>query len=109
PKWLEKINQYRNLVFMAVGGLIALSVLLKLIVRYMPTKGSKAVERRAPVVDRVTEELEELAHCQSINREASPPAATGTPERALTPEIQPLLAEVNAETADRIRILAQKD
>jgi len=109
PPWLEKINQYRNLVFMAVGGLIALSVLLKLIVRYMPKRGNAPVERRAATIERMNEELEELAHRQALNREAPPPAA-GAGDRIVTGAgAQPLLAEVNAETAERIRNLAQKD
>lgn len=108
PKWLEQINQYRNLVFMAVGGLIALSVLLKLVVRYMPGRGNK-LERRAAATERVTEVLEELAHRQSANREAPPPSVAGAADTVIAAEIQPLLSEVNAETADRIRILAQKD
>jgi flagellar M-ring protein FliF len=105
PPWLEKINQYRNLVFMAVGGLIALSVLLKLVVRYMPKRSSAPVERRSAAIERMNEELEELAHRQALNREAPSPAA-GVPAGS---GAQPLLAEVNAETAERIRILAQKD
>jgi flagellar M-ring protein FliF len=111
PKWLEKIEQYRNLVFMAVGGLVALSVLLKLVVRYMPTRGGNApVERRAPVIERVSEDLEELAHRQAAAREGPPPAVASAGEKAVTGQaMQTLLAEVNAETADRIRILAQKD
>jgi len=109
PPWLEKINQYRDLVFMAVGGLIALSVLLKLIVRYMPKRGNAPVERRAATIERMNEELEELAHRQALNREAPPPAA-GAGDRIVTGAgAQPLLAEVNAETAERIRNLAQKD
>ncbi|HEY4085605.1 MAG TPA: flagellar basal-body MS-ring/collar protein FliF [Bryobacteraceae bacterium] len=106
PPWLEKVNQYRNLVFMAVGGLIALSVLLKLVVRYMPKRGSAPVERRQTTVERMNEELEELAQRQALNREAAPPMAgvAGAPAAA-----QPLLAEMSAETAERIRTLAQKD
>jgi len=107
PPWLEKINQYRNLVFMAVGGLIALSVLLKIIVRYMPKRGSAPVERRQTTVERMNEELEELAMRQALTREAPPPVAGAA--AATGAGAQPLLAEVNAETAERIRILAQKD
>jgi len=107
PPWLEKINQYRNLVFMAVGGLIALSVLLKIIVRYMPKRGSAPVERRQTTVERMNEELEELAMRQALTREAPPPVAGAA--AATSAGAQPLLAEVNAETAERIRILAQKD
>lgn len=109
PPWLEKINQYRNLVFMAVGGLIALSVLLKLIVRYMPKRGSAPVERRAATIERMNEELEELAQRQALNREAPPPMAGAVDKVVTGAGAQPLLAEVNAETAERIRILAQKD
>ncbi|HVW07889.1 MAG TPA: flagellar basal-body MS-ring/collar protein FliF [Bryobacteraceae bacterium] len=111
PPWLEKINQYRNLVFMAVGGLIALSVLLKLIVRYMPKRGSAPVERRAPSIERMNEELEELAQRHAMNREAPPPVAgaAGGDKVVAGAGTQPLLAEVNAETAERIRVLAQKD
>lgn len=106
PPWLEKVNQYRNLVFMAVGGLIALSVLLKLIVRYMPKRSSAPVERRQAAIERLNEELEELAQRQALNRETTPPVAgvAAAPAGA-----QPLLTEMNAETAERIRILAQKD
>lgn len=107
PPWLEKINQYRNLVFMAVGGLIALSVLLKIIVRYMPKRGSAPVERRQTTVERMNEELEELAMRQALTREAPQPVAGAA--AATGAGAQPLLAEVNAETAERIRILAQKD
>jgi len=107
PPWLEKINQYRNLVFMAVGGLIALSVLLKLIVRYMPKRNSAPVERRQTTVERMNEELEEMAMRQALNREAPPPVAGAA--AATGAGAQPLLAEMSAETAERIRILAQKD
>jgi flagellar M-ring protein FliF len=111
PPWLEKVNQYRNLVFMAVGGLIALSVLLKLIVRYMPKRSSAPVERRAAAVEQMNEALEELAQRQSMHREAPPPVAgAAAGDKAVTGAgALPLLAEMNAETADRIRILAQKD
>ena len=106
PPWLEKVNQYRNLVFMAVGALIALSVLLKLIVRYMPKRSSAPAERRQTTVERMNEELVELAQRQALNREAAPPTAGAVTTGAGT---QPLLAEMNAEPAERIRILAQKD
>jgi flagellar M-ring protein FliF len=107
PPWLEKINQYRNLVFMVVGGLIGFSVLLKLVVRYMPKRSSAPVERRAAAVEQMNEALEELAQRQALHRETPPPVAG---DRAMTGAgAIPLLAEVNAETAERIRILAQKD
>jgi flagellar M-ring protein FliF len=110
PKWLQKINQYRNLVFMVVGGLIGLSVLLKLIVRYMPTRSNATVERRAPAIERVSDELEALAQRQAANREAAPPSVAAAADKGVSGQAnQPLLAEVNAETAERIRMLAQKD
>jgi flagellar biosynthesis/type III secretory pathway M-ring protein FliF/YscJ len=64
------------------------------------------VERRQTTVERMNEELEELAQRHALTREATPPIAgvAGAPAGA-----QPLLAEMNAETAERIRILAQKD
>jgi flagellar biosynthesis/type III secretory pathway M-ring protein FliF/YscJ len=57
----------------------------------------------------MNEELEELARRQAPNREAPPPVAGAADKVVTGAGTQPLLAEVNAETAERIRILAQKD
>jgi flagellar biosynthesis/type III secretory pathway M-ring protein FliF/YscJ len=105
PAWLVTIGRYRDVVFMAVGGLLLLSILLKLIVRYMPNRGFKAT------TERVGDELEAAALLRQVSaQQSAAAAATGGKEQAAVPAESPqLLTQANAEFADRVRQFAQKE
>jgi flagellar M-ring protein FliF len=91
PAWLETINKYRNVLFMAVGGLVILSVLIKMALGYLPGRSASRV-----AVERTSDELDAAAAMRGISAHN----AAGQ---------NPVLSEVHAETAERIRQLAQKD
>jgi flagellar M-ring protein FliF len=104
PAWLEAINKYRNMVFMAVGALLALSVVIKMVLRYMP---GRSASRAA--AERASEELEVAAALRRVAAQQGAVAVPGHQDSAMPAESRQLLAEVHAETAERIRQLAQKD
>jgi flagellar biosynthesis/type III secretory pathway M-ring protein FliF/YscJ len=98
PPWLEAINKYRNVLFMAVGGLVVLGILIKIVLRYLPGRAASRV-----AVERTNDELDVAAAMRGISAQNSPSPGAGAGYQ------DPLLAEAHAETADRIRQLAQKD
>jgi flagellar M-ring protein FliF len=100
PPWLEAINKYRNLILTAVGCLVALAMVITMVIRLMPGRSS-AVAQAGPA----TGEIEEA----SRSKVAARPMASGSQDFGLNSESRPLLAEVNAETAERIRQFAQRE
>jgi flagellar M-ring protein FliF len=105
PDWLANINKYRNLLFTAVGALMTLGVLIRMVLRYMPRRSSKAETS----VERSDDELEGAARRQMAAQQAHPPEPVTRQDLHPAVEKRPLLAEMNAETAERVRILAQKE
>jgi flagellar M-ring protein FliF len=106
PPWLQAVNKYRNLIFTAVGGLMFLGILIKMVLRYMPGRGAKS----ARPVERVDDDLEAARRqmaAQQSGGAVNPPAQA---RQDLAPgESRMLLAEMNAETAERVRQLAQEE
>ena len=91
PAWLEAVDKYRGVAFLAMGGLLFLALLIGMVRYYMP--------RRALLVsaNQVTEEL------------AAARSGDALPEPGLVEEARRLKAESNADIADRVRKLAQAD
>jgi flagellar biosynthesis/type III secretory pathway M-ring protein FliF/YscJ len=104
PKWLEAIDKYRNVLYMALGGLLVLSVLIRMGMRMMP---GRAVAKKAAESEGT--ELEVVAALREAGGQQNPLSGVGTEDSAITSESRQLLAEAHAETAERIRQLAQKD
>jgi flagellar M-ring protein FliF len=122
PAWLMMVNKYRDVVWMAVGGLVLLSVLVSLILRYLPGRGLKAT------TEKVSDELEAAAArrgaaAQESALEPSPVehsvgghtagqatvGAASETAAAIAADAQQLLAKAHAESAERVRQFAQKE
>jgi flagellar biosynthesis/type III secretory pathway M-ring protein FliF/YscJ len=106
PAWLEAVSKYRNLLFMVVGGLLLLSVLIKIFLSFLPRRDAKA-----STVEKPPEELELAAALRRAQaREISEALAAPKDSKAVPPsEPRKELSEAHAETADRVRQFAQKD
>ncbi len=96
PAWLELINKYKNILFMAVGGLLGLAVLIKIVIRYLPGRSASKV-----AVERTGDELEAAAAMRGISAHNPPPSVPAVQDT--------VMLESHTETAERIRQLAQKD
>jgi flagellar biosynthesis/type III secretory pathway M-ring protein FliF/YscJ len=118
PAWLMMVSKYRDVVWMAVGGLVLLSILISLILRYLPGRGFKAT------TEKVSDELEAAAARRNVAAQeatlehavagradvgqAAVGSANGT-AAAIAAEAQQLLAKAHAESAERVRQFAQKE
>jgi flagellar biosynthesis/type III secretory pathway M-ring protein FliF/YscJ len=91
PAWLDAIDKYRNVAFLAMGGLVFLALLIGMVRYYMP--------RRALLVSakQVTEEIMAGQTRDTL------------PEPNLMEETRRLQAESSGEVAGRVRKLAQSD
>ncbi|MGD1070249.1 MAG: flagellar basal-body MS-ring/collar protein FliF [Bryobacteraceae bacterium] len=104
PAWLMNFTRYRDVVFTAVGGLVLLSILIKLVLRYMPGRAFKAT------TERVSDELEAAAAMRHVAAQESSAGVAGVREPAgVAAESLQLLAQTNAESAERVRQFAQKE
>jgi flagellar M-ring protein FliF len=118
PAWLVMVSKYRDVVWMAVGGLVLLSVLISLILRYLPSRGFKAI------TEKVSDELEAAAAQRSVAAQdaalehavaglgAGGQGAVGAGNEtaaAIAADAQQLLARAQAESAERVRQFAQKE
>jgi len=118
PAWLVMVGKYRDVVWMAVGGLVLLSVLISLILRYLPSRGFKAT------TEKVTDELEAAAALRGVAAQeaAAEHAVAGhagagqgavgagndTPA-VIAADAQQSLAKAQAESAERVRQFALKE
>lgn len=102
PPWLETLNKYHDVLFIAIGGLLVLSVLIKFILRSMPGRAFKSS------AERVSDELEAAAMRKVAAQEGSMGPASLKDSGALGAEAQ-LFIQAHAESAERVRQFAQKD
>jgi flagellar M-ring protein FliF len=118
PAWLMMVSKYRDVVWMALGGLVLLSVLISLILRYLPGRGFKAT------TEKVSDELEAAAARRTLASQesalepshvehavAGQGSVGGASETAaaIAADAQQLLARAHAESAERVRQFAQKE
>jgi flagellar M-ring protein FliF len=98
PSFVEMLQKNRTVLMIVVGGLVLVFVLVKMLMRFMPRKASKvAIE---PVLDELAAAAERR---QVADASAMHDSAT------LSADAQRMLAESHAETAERVRQLAQRD
>lgn len=112
------VSKYRDVVWMALGGLVLLSVLISLILRYLPGRGFKAT------TEKVSDELEAAAARRTLASQesalepshvehavAGQGSVGGASETAaaIAADAQQLLARAHAESAERVRQFAQKE
>jgi flagellar M-ring protein FliF len=104
PAWLGLFDKYRNILFMAVGGLVVLAMIAGIVRRSMPRRS--VARARA---ERGNGEIEEAAALrQATAQRASLPFAD-LAEPQTPAESRRLLAEAHAETAERIRQFSQRE
>jgi flagellar M-ring protein FliF len=91
PAWLEAIDKYRGVAFLAMGGVAFLAVLIGMVRYYMPNRT-----------------LRDSAQLVSRELPAAQPGDT-LPEPDLVEDTRRLQAESSAEVAGRVRKLAHSD
>jgi len=91
PAWLEAIDKYRNVALLSIGGLVFVAMLIAMVRYYMPKQSVPVTAEQA---------AGELEAGQST---ASLPAAD------VAEETRKRQLESNADTAERVRQLAQSD
>jgi flagellar M-ring protein FliF len=103
PAWLEAIAKYRNVLFMAVGGLVILAVLIRIFLGFMSHRGAGAA---AIEVNDELETAAALRRAAALEKPVAPaPAESAVPSAPASRA----LGEAHAETAERIRQMAQRD
>lgn len=89
PVWLDAVDKYRNVVFLAIGSLVFIAVLISMMRVYTLKRAGQVT------AEQVTEEIE---------------AGTPTPSPSeLMETARRTQTEANTGTADRVRQLAQSD
>ena len=104
PAWMGLIEKYKNIVFMAVGGLVVLAALAGIVRRSLSRRSSGVVK-----AERGSGELEAAAALRQTAAQRASVASADPGTQAVAAEARRLLAEAHAETAERIRQMAQRE
>jgi flagellar biosynthesis/type III secretory pathway M-ring protein FliF/YscJ len=114
PPWLVFVNKYRDVLWMAIGGLVLLSILISFFLRSLSRRAAPATAEKA------TDELEAAAARRSVAAKEDEPGAVGQGSAgkgavaageaaALVADAQQLLVKSRAESVERVRQFAQKE
>ena len=104
PAWLGLLEKYRNMVMMAVGGLIVLALTAGIVRRLV---GRRSNKRTTPEL--AAKETDAAALLQQAAAQRRSALNSDRVDLTSAAESRKLLAEVHAETAERVRQLAQRE